>query len=413
MTLRLVLVSMVAALGLTIPSRMDCKRFLSSAETRASSFLAGWDTWRPGDGAGRRNPGATATRECELCRLARAQVALRTQKPVAEVAVATTSVSSKVSEAHVSKVQTAVLARAVGDPVIAFEPIDVEDEISGGLAFELNRGAEGIDLVENRTQSQSSNVPANPESSRETGKNLDWVDKLCGRLVREVRSAATAAQPSGQAVRPTAEAPASIAMREQREQGYAGLCEAGDCLASTAMREEREQPTATAGAHVQSEILSDDASTSVDWSPGYGPDLFAAIENRLAQFDANNPPAAAHEAAGLPFVSESTQSESSAPVAIIAAQNDVQRDEMASSQVPWPVFAPDKSVPQPATPIAAEVQVPWPVFAPSEQTADQAFARESSTPETRWGQALHLTCEAVVAWMKVLAGPALVEVSAR
>ena len=48
--------------------------------------------------------------------------------------MATTSVSSKVSEAHVFKVQTAVPARSYGDPVIAFEPIDVEDEIWGGLA---------------------------------------------------------------------------------------------------------------------------------------------------------------------------------------------------------------------------------------------------------------------------------------
>jgi hypothetical protein len=393
MTLRLILVSTVAALGLTIPSRTECKRFLSSAEMRASSYLAGWDTWRPGDGAGHRKSGATATRECELCRLARAQVALRAQNPVAEVAVdstATARVSSNVSEEHVSKVQTAVPARAVGETVIAFEPIDVEDEISGGLAFDLNRAAEGIDLVEKGTPSESSRVSANPETSREIGNNLDWIDKLCGRLVREVRSAAITAQPSGEAVRVTAEA-----------------------LAATAIREQREQPTAIAGTHVRSEILPDDATTSVEWSSGYGPDLFAAIENRLAQLDVNNPPAAAHEAACLPFVSQSTQSEISAPIAIIAAQDDGQQEDAASSQIPWPVFAPEKSVPQPATRIAEEIQVPWPVFAPAEQAADQAIARESSMPETRWGQAVHLTRAAVVAWMKVLAGPALVEVSAR
>ncbi|HEX3451578.1 MAG TPA: hypothetical protein VHS97_25215, partial [Isosphaeraceae bacterium] len=147
MTLRLVLVSMVAALGLTIPNRMDCKRFFDCAESRASSFLAGWDTWRPGEGPGHRKSGATATRECELCRLARAQVALRAQKPADEVAIdskAIAKVSSNDSEVAVSKVQTAVPACTVSDTLITYEPIDVDVEICGGLALELNRAIEGI-----------------------------------------------------------------------------------------------------------------------------------------------------------------------------------------------------------------------------------------------------------------------------
>ena len=200
MTLRLVLVSMVAALGLTIPSRMDCKRFFDCAESRASSFLAGWDTWRPGDGAGHRQPGATATRECELCRLARAQVAFRTQKPVAEVTVAptaTASVSSNVSQELVSGAQQRQYRQyAIGDTVSAFEPIDVEDEMQVGLAFELDRAAAAIDLVQKRTPSESSNVPAILETSREIGNIREWTDKLCDRLVREVRTAVMVVQPS-------------------------------------------------------------------------------------------------------------------------------------------------------------------------------------------------------------------------
>ena len=48
MMLRLVLVGMVAALGVTIPSRPDGRGWLGSAERWAKSVLADWDTWRPG-----------------------------------------------------------------------------------------------------------------------------------------------------------------------------------------------------------------------------------------------------------------------------------------------------------------------------------------------------------------------------
>src|SRR5258708_37805348 len=127
MTLRLVLVSMVAALGLTIPNRMDCKRFFDCAESRASSFLAGWDTWRPGEGTGHRRAGATATRECELCRPARAQDALRAQKPAEELAShAKPSAQDRRNEPWIraSKLQTPGPAGTRRDRRRRFEPDD-------------------------------------------------------------------------------------------------------------------------------------------------------------------------------------------------------------------------------------------------------------------------------------------------
>jgi hypothetical protein len=313
---------------------------------------------------------------------------------VADLAIdlkATASVLSDVSEKHASMLQTAVPRRAVSDAVIAFEPIDVDDENWGRLAFELNRAAEGIDPVQNGLSAESSAIPAKPDTEREADK-CEWIDEVCGRLIRDVRSIAMTAQQSSQRGSSTSEA-----------------------LISTAMRDQYEQPTAIAETLVRSDIVSLDASTSVEWSPGYGPDLFAAIENQLAQIETNNAPVGAHEVAGTPLVSHCGQPESSAPVptAVAAVQNDVQQGNTASSQIPWPVFAPENSVPRPATHIAEEIKVPWPVFASPEQSTDQAIVRESSTPETRWGQAIHLTREALVAWMKVLAGPALVEVRAR
>jgi hypothetical protein len=44
---RVVLVGLVAALGVTLPSRLECERWMSSAQNWACRVLADWDTWRP------------------------------------------------------------------------------------------------------------------------------------------------------------------------------------------------------------------------------------------------------------------------------------------------------------------------------------------------------------------------------
>ena len=53
---------------------------------------------------------------------------------------------------------------------------------------------------------------------------------------------------------------------------------------------------------------------------------------------------------------------------------------------------------------------------PTSVTIDKAglhTSLEDGSPENRWDQAVSLTREAMVAWMNVLAGPALVKVSAQ
>lgn len=44
---RLVMVGLVAALGVTLPSRLECDRWMSSAQNWACRVLADWDTWKP------------------------------------------------------------------------------------------------------------------------------------------------------------------------------------------------------------------------------------------------------------------------------------------------------------------------------------------------------------------------------
>ena len=74
MTLRLVLVGMVAALGVSIPSQPSCEHVFDSAEAWATSLLAEWDTWEPADSA-LTVPAANRDHlDCEECRLAQSRV---------------------------------------------------------------------------------------------------------------------------------------------------------------------------------------------------------------------------------------------------------------------------------------------------------------------------------------------------
>ncbi len=89
MMLRLALVGMVAALGVSVPSQPGSGSWFVSAEAWATSLLAEWDTWEPSDGDG---SGVLATQGhigCEECRLARLRIlanASGTTSPVARSA---------------------------------------------------------------------------------------------------------------------------------------------------------------------------------------------------------------------------------------------------------------------------------------------------------------------------------------
>ena len=72
MMLRVVLVGVVAALGVSIPSQPSCEHWYDSAQAWATSLLAEWDTWTAPDAAEPRLPGAANHMGCEECRLAHA-----------------------------------------------------------------------------------------------------------------------------------------------------------------------------------------------------------------------------------------------------------------------------------------------------------------------------------------------------
>ena len=191
MTLRLVLVGIVAALGVTIPSQPDGHDWLGRAERWANSVLADWDTWRPGDGASehKRERIAASGHECEQCRLARAALAVRDRRlswrrgfPVDQG----WRLREHAAVTHGSQPVIYIIPLLVPSPrssTIRFEPIEVGADSSDGIAYELNRSAEGIDLVQPPAPAPAVAIVARPEpvAVAETVE-LDLADMLCGTM---------------------------------------------------------------------------------------------------------------------------------------------------------------------------------------------------------------------------------------
>src|SRR5262245_36720329 len=71
---RLVLVGVVAALGITVPSRPECEQWMNTVGAWANATLAGWDTWTPPDADAYCLAESPREAECAHCRRARASL---------------------------------------------------------------------------------------------------------------------------------------------------------------------------------------------------------------------------------------------------------------------------------------------------------------------------------------------------
>jgi hypothetical protein len=314
MTLRLVLVGIVVALGVTIPKRSECERGFADATTWTRSALARWDTWRPSEGSGNlRGP-----RECPLCRIARAELARKSRNPATDLRAGSTAAVVRPARPSPGRPDgDGSLAKTAGPATsrgVAFEPITVPDDSDTDIALKLNREAEGIDLTQ---------PPAPPVQSMAAREPIGRSENLELALLDELSQAV--------------------------DEGKAG---SGSCERDS-KRSSQTQP----------------------------------------------PPAQ--------LASEQPSGKVTAPTTASSAEG-----------IPWPVFAPaGPTAPAPIA-VAREASIPWPVFAPGgpPPEPDRSVTAQStgaSTHPVRWGEAIQLTREAVVAWMKVLTGPALVQVSAR
>ncbi len=187
MMLRLVLVGIVAGLGVTIPSQQVGQGWLGSADRWASSLLADWDTWRPEDSGHQRV--AAIVHECEQCRLARSGVVLRERK-VAPAGTVRLTRWAPAQPAAGGEKPTGVsrptrASRSTGAPVIAFDPIQINGDFYAGVAFELNKGAEGIDLPQpNEVSGAVASV--SPPAVVTENTELDLPEVLCGATDEEL-----------------------------------------------------------------------------------------------------------------------------------------------------------------------------------------------------------------------------------
>ena len=146
MMLRLALVGMVAALGISIPSVPEPDRWLGSAEAWATSLLAEWDTWEPSDGDEWRvaEQGHIGCAECQRARLKLLATAARPTSPgdgsTPKVETASTPENGNPSIAAAETVPSP--DRTAEN--ITFEPFCVEENFESEIDFELNRMSDGI-----------------------------------------------------------------------------------------------------------------------------------------------------------------------------------------------------------------------------------------------------------------------------
>jgi hypothetical protein len=410
--LRLVLVGIVAALGVTIPGGPNRGGWLVSAGRWANSAVVDWDTRRPDSDASQERRSATTRHGCEQCRLARAALALREQAAAASrVADSTKSTAVKAtagSEKPTVETHNVLTGDSRPAATVAFEPIEVGDDFYSAVALELNRNAEAINLVQSPAAPTASFTCSQPVAPAE-GPEPEMPEVMCGVTDDDVDDSApiaVTAQPRGEN-----EAIASDSL----DFIEAGVEYAPDETEATPISGAVSPPIAAASMHAA-------AAT-------YGPDVLEVIACQTGQFEAEDAPLYDEEPSPAVVADRPKSSVVAEPAnpliaagAAVVAENTRQSAGRVAG-IPWPVFAPVEAIAPPLTRVVQETTIPWPVFAPIDPHAGPSSAAESlssaaapghgSSSEAGWGKAVDLTRQAVCAWMAVLVRSAPVEVTAR
>jgi hypothetical protein len=455
MMLRLALVGIVAALGVTLPSQTSSDQWLVATERWASSVFACWDTWSPQDHAPDIELMVAAERDSEPVRIASLPPSNQEERESAVITAATFGPIP--APAVVSSVAVRDQPAEAMAPDAA--PTDGREKVASGL-----RAAAGTDSSHDHPagwqviadSALASTTPEEPsgwaaimgnfaESPAVTGQTSIETGALTARW-RPV-SADTLGSVTPLTAHPAAqERPAGYVLPED---AFAGVHdEAGDALTA----EIAEAPFI--------------AIASV-----YGEDLYESVAVEMERWQKEKTRPEADGIPKMPFADEP------APAPLFATPADERQlagapapvpfacvappGPEADRLIPWPVFAPQEGKPARVAEIAQETTVPWPVFAPANApaavesvalmnpsptaTVDQftghretliahkkvecppvsASADTRSTrnerAEERVSQrdagglpaAIQLTQQAMRAWIDVLSGPARVEVTAR
>lgn len=146
MTLRLVLVSLVAALGITIPNRTEFESWVATTQNWMNARFAEWDSRHP-----------LESDYVIINEISDAEFAsMRPSKPAGIALNATPShpgTSTKTERSplnqttanHITPVAATPAPKTASSPT--FEPIEVGENLYPGIAYQLNRDNEGLGII--------------------------------------------------------------------------------------------------------------------------------------------------------------------------------------------------------------------------------------------------------------------------
>ena len=400
---RLVLVGMVAALGISLPSWPECESWFHSAREWASAQLADWDTWRP--------------RETDSCRLADAPAPAPREfrpRPAGSVvarggdsrtgpfATAPSRTLGAPSGRHPGGETVTGIGQTPGPKALAFHPIAVDDHPVADFALELNRWAEGLDIQPSMIASRASATDRAPVPARDSDA---W------ELVIASCRSAEASGLSGTVAAPVGAHPARIGasdpiadLFEENPEGYEPSAEG---LASSVVGE------LPAGAV---RLRFDPIEPPADLAGGIAEEL-----NRFAEGIGDRPEETWDRLVRSPRFEpiEATDAESGIAYELNRASEGLElvlpRLENPDPPAPQLLTRGRTSGADPASPSRPGLQARLPKLDPradrfpggGEPNANRAPANSGL------GQAIRLTRDAAFAWMDVLKGPARVTMTLR
>jgi hypothetical protein len=161
MMMRMVLVSLVAALGVTLPTPTQCSQWWLTVQNTGSAALADWDHWKPDDQRGylklHHLPPVIADEPAK-------SQSVRNEENAAALAMRMAfdpraSVFPIIVADHRKFQEPEELATVAADdewpdlplnvfqtPPVVFEPLDIADDLYNGVAYDLNRMADGVGI---------------------------------------------------------------------------------------------------------------------------------------------------------------------------------------------------------------------------------------------------------------------------
>jgi len=142
MTMRMVLVGLVAALGVTIPTPTQCNQWWLSIRNVGSAALADWDHWKPHEKNGVQGVLDFAA-PASCCGIPEAD-----GRDAGVIAAHHMRLPKTNDVTSRDKCETwpDLPANVFETPPVVFEPLVISGELNVGVAYELNRMAEGIGI---------------------------------------------------------------------------------------------------------------------------------------------------------------------------------------------------------------------------------------------------------------------------